>query len=85
MFSDDLRDLHLFMTMLELIPRGTETIASITEQFGLKQGLPYRVPCRNAMASFCDRGFLYSSLLLLKIIPEKSCQVKGKQMVDYFD
>lgn len=42
MFSDDLQELHLFMTMLELIPRGTETIASITEQFGLKQGLPYR-------------------------------------------
>lgn len=33
MFSDDLQELHLFMTMLDLIPRGTETIASITEQW----------------------------------------------------
>lgn len=41
-FSDDVEKLHLFMMMLEqveLIHRVTETIASITELFGLRQVL----------------------------------------------
>lgn len=53
-FSDDLEELHFYgdawIAWVNL--QSSWAVASITEPFGLRQGLPSSVPCKNVMAIF---------------------------------
>lgn len=75
MFPDDVEESHLFMMMLvllDLIHRLTETVASIPELFGSRQGAlkcPLQKWDGRLFFFFFNRGFLYFSLQLFNIVP----------------
>lgn len=53
-FSDDFEELHFYgdAWIAWVNPQRSRAVASITEPFGLRQGVPSSVPCRNVMAIF---------------------------------
>lgn len=87
-FLDDLEELHFYgdAWIAWVNPRSSWAVASITEPFGLSWG-SFKCPLQKCDGHlfFFKTGFLYFSLLLFNIVPEKSCQMKRKQMVEYFD